>query len=461
MRSTNPATDELIAEYKEMTPREVGAALDACELAFQRWSAEPLQSRAGPMRELGRLMRSEGDRLAALATTEMGKHIREARAEVEKCAWACEYFAENAERFLADEVVFTEASRSRVVFRPLGVILAVMPWNYPYWQVFRFVAPAFMAGNAVLLKHASNVTGCALAAEDLARRAGFPEGLLRVLLVSSGAIPGVIAEKRVRGVTLTGSEAAGSAVATAAGRHVKKAVLELGGSDPYVVLEDADLELAAKSCVAGRLVNGGQSCVAAKRFIVVRSVLPELRKRMVDAMAAVRMGDPMDESVGLGPLARRDLRDEVHSQVARSVEAGADLLLGGKIPPGPGAFYPATVLGSVLPGMPSFEEEVFGPVASLISARDETEAFDLANSSRFGLGGAVFTRDAARGERLAEERLDAGMVFVNTNVRSDPRLPFGGVKASGYGRELSDYGIKEFVNIKTVWIGGRPPVASA
>ena len=452
MRSINPATDELIAEYPEMTPPELRASLDACDAAFRRWRSEPIAARARPMRELARLLRAERDRLAVLATREMGKHVRDSRAEVEKCAWACEYFAENAADFLREEVIATDARRSRVVYAPLGIVLAVMPWNFPYWQVIRFMAPAFMAGNAVLLKHASNVTGSALAVEELTRRAGFPEGLLTVLRCTSAAVPGVIADERVRGVTLTGSEPAGAAVAAAAGKYVKKAVLELGGSDPYVVLEDADLDVASRMCVAGRLVNGGQSCVAAKRFIVAERVLPEFRSRVVEAMAAARMGDPMDESVTLGPLARRDLRDEVHSQVTRSLKAGARLLLGGKLPPGPGAYYPATVLDGVRPGIPAFDEEVFGPVASLVLARDEDEAFTLANSSRFGLGAAIFTRDEARGQRMAEERLDAGMCFVNTNVRSDPRLPFGGVKASGYGRELGSHGIREWVNVKLIYL---------
>ena len=452
MESVNPATGMVIAEYGELTKQQALEAVAACHAAFRQWSVRPMAERAAPMRELAKLLRAERDTLAALATREMGKVIREGRAEVEKCAWACEHFAEHAQSYLAPETVRTEAAVSRVVYAPLGVVLAVMPWNFPYWQVFRFVAPALMAGNAVLLKHASNVTGCGLAAEHLVRRAGFPEGLLRTLLVSSAAIPDLIADPRVVGVTLTGSEAAGSAVAVAAGRHVKKAVLELGGSDAYVVLEDADLELAAKTCVAGRLLNGGQSCIAAKRFIVVDRVLPDFQRLVVQGMSAVRFGDPMEEATGVGPLARLDLREEVHGQVTRSVAAGARLLLGGKIPAGTGAYYPPTVLGGVLPGMPAFEEEVFGPVASLIAARDEEDAIRLANQSRFGLGAAVFTRDAARGERIAADRLEAGACFVNAFVRSDPRLPFGGIKTSGYGRELGAHGIREWVNVKTVYV---------
>lgn len=452
MKSVNPATGEVVAEYGELTQAQTLEAVGACHAAFQAWSPRPILERAKQMRELARLLRAERDTLAALATLEMGKVLREGKAEVEKCAWACEHFAEQAGSYLAPDTVSTQAAVSRVVYSPLGVILAVMPWNFPYWQVFRFVAPALMAGNAVLLKHASSVTGCGMAAEDLVRRAGFPEGLLRTLLVSSAAIPDLIADPRVVGVTLTGSEAAGAAVAVAAGRHVKKAVLELGGSDAYVVLEDADLELAAAACVSGRLLNGGQSCIAAKRFVVVEKVLPVFARLVVQGMSAVRLGDPMEESTGIGPLARLDLRDEVHAQVTRSVAAGARVLLGGKIPAGRGAYYPPTVLGGVLPGMPAFEEEVFGPVASLVAARNEEDAIRLANQSRFGLGAAVFTRDAARGERIATDRLEAGACFVNAFVRSDPRLPFGGIKASGYGRELGAHGIREWVNVKTVYV---------
>jgi succinate-semialdehyde dehydrogenase / glutarate-semialdehyde dehydrogenase len=452
MRSVDPASGRVLAEYPEHTAAELERALDACQRAFSSWRGVDIGRRAGPMRELARLLRAERDRLAALATREMGKVIRESRAEVEKCAWACEHYAEHAAAYLAPESVATEAASSRVVYTALGPILAVMPWNFPYWQVFRFAAPALMAGNGVLLKHASNVTGCALAVEELVARAGFPEGIFRTLLVSSREVPLIIGDRRIVGVTLTGSEAAGAAVAEAAGKHVKKSVLELGGSDPYLVLEDADLDLAARSCVTGRLLNGGQSCIAAKRFVVVEAVLPAFERLVVAAMAAVRQGDPFDEATGIGPLARTDLRDEVHGQVERSVAAGARLLLGGRVPSGPGAFYPPTVLGGVRPGMPAFDEEVFGPVAALIAARDEEEAIRLANESRFGLGAAVFTRDTARGERIAADRLEAGCCFVNTHVRSDPRLPFGGVKASGYGRELGAHGIREWVNAKTVYV---------
>jgi succinate-semialdehyde dehydrogenase / glutarate-semialdehyde dehydrogenase len=452
MKSVNPATGVVLAEYPEITPAETRDAIEACRQAFGHWSVRPLAERAAPMLELARLLRSERDRLAALETAEMGKVIRESRGEVEKCAFGCEHYARQAGSYLASELVATEAAVSRVVYAPLGVIFAVMPWNFPYWQVFRFLAPALMAGNGALLKHASNVTGCGLAAEDLVRRAGFPDGLFRALPLPSSRVAEVIADPRVAGVTLTGSEAAGSAVAVAAGRHLKKVVLELGGSDAYVVLEDADLALATKACVAGRMLNGGQSCIAAKRFVVVQSVLPAFERLVVEAMAAVRPGDPLDESSGIGPLARPDLRDEVHDQVTRSVAAGARLLLGGVVPAGKGAYYPPTVLGGVRPGMPAFEEEVFGPVASIVAARDEEDAIRLANQSRFGLGAAVFTRDAAKGERIAAERLEAGACFVNAYVRSDPRLPFGGTKASGYGRELGAQGIREWTNVKTVYV---------
>jgi len=433
-------------------PDAVEAAVAACHLAQRSWSAQSLAERATRLRELGRLLGAERDRLALLATREMGKVIRESRAEVEKCAWVCEHYAQRGAEYLRDEQVPTEAASSRVVYEPLGVLLAVMPWNYPYWQALRFVAPALMGGNAVLLKHASNVSGCALALEDLVRRAGFPEGALRVLLMPGASVPTLLDDPRIRGAALTGSEPAGSAVAAAAGRNVKKTVLELGGSDPYVVLHDADLDLAARTCAAARLVNGGQSCIAAKRFVAVDAVAREFEERMVEAMRGMVQGDPRREETQVGPLARRDLRDEVHSQVERTMAAGARLLLGGTIPRGTGAFYPPTVLGGVTAGMPAFEEEVFGPVAAIVRARDEEDAIRLANASRFGLGAAVFTRDAARGERIARERLEAGMVFVNASVRSDPRLPFGGVKASGYGRELGSFGIREWTNVKTVYV---------
>jgi succinate-semialdehyde dehydrogenase/glutarate-semialdehyde dehydrogenase len=382
----------------------------------------------------------------------MGKPVRDGVAEAEKCAWVCEHYAERTPAYLAPELVPTDASRACVTFQPLGVVLAVMPWNFPFWQVFRFAAPALMAGNAAVLKHASNVPGCALAIEHLVRDAGFPDHLFRTLLIGSELVPQIIEHPFVRAATLTGSGPAGSAVARKAGERLKKTVLELGGSDPYLVLEDADLDLAAAACARARLVNSGQSCIAGKRFIVVERVRRDFERRFVQRMAAARMGDPLRDDTEVGPQARRDLRDALHRQVTQSVAGGARVLLGGQIPAGAGAFYPPTVLSDVRRGMPAFDEEVFGPVAAVIPVKDEAHAIATANDSVFGLGGAVFTRDVARGERIATEQLECGCAFVNDNVRSDPRLPFGGIKESGYGRELSGYGIKEFVNVKTVWV---------
>jgi succinate-semialdehyde dehydrogenase/glutarate-semialdehyde dehydrogenase len=363
----------------------------------------------------------------------------------------CEHYAAEAAGLLADEVVESDAGRSYVAFRPLGTVLAVMPWNFPLWQVFRFAAPALMAGNAGLLKHASNVSGCALAIEDLLRRAGLPAGLFRALLVGSDRVGAILGDERVAAVTLTGSTPAGKAVAERAGALVKKSVLELGGSDPYLVLADAELEATVETCVAARLVNSGQSCIAAKRFVVVEEVLEPFLERFVATMEAKIMGDPRGE-VDLGPQARRDLRDDLHRQVEESVDAGARLLLGGATPDGPGAFYPPTVLADVVPGMPAWDEELFGPVAAVIAARDERQAVAIANDTSFGLGAAVFSADVERAERIARDELEAGACFVNAFVRSDPRLPFGGIKESGYGRELGAFGIREFVNVKTVWV---------
>src|SRR5262245_14647201 len=449
----NPATGERLREYPEAKPREVGAAIEGAHAAFQRWRRTSFAERAAPMREAARLLRARARDYAVLMAEEMGKPVRDGRAEVEKCAWACEHYAEHAERYLAPEPVETDARRSFVAYLPLGVVLAVMPWNFPFWQVFRFAAPALMAGNAGVLKHAGNVPGCALAIEEVLRSAGFPESLFRSVLVPGRKVAALIRHPLVAAVTLTGSTAAGKAVAKVAGEELKKSVLELGGSDPYLVLADADLEASVRTCVASRLTNAGQSCIAAKRFIVVESLRKPFEEAFVERMRAVSMGDPLREETQLGPQARRDLRDELHDQVRRSVEAGARCLLGGEIPPGPGAFYPPTVLSDVRKGMPACDEELFGPVAAILPVRDEAEAIATANDSVFGLGAAVFTADAARGERIAERELEAGACFVNASVKSDPRLPFGGIKTSGFGRELSYHGIREFVNVKTVYVG--------
>ena len=452
IESVNPATGERLASYAPMAPDELLAAVAACAAAQRTSARADFAERARPLRAAARVLREEAEALARLAALEMGKPLAQGRAEVEKCAATCDFYAEHAARFLARETVATEASKSFVCFEPLGVVLAVMPWNFPYWQVFRFAAPALMAGNGALLKHASNVTGCALAIEDVWRRAGLPAGLFRTLVVGSDGVAGLIELPAVAAVTLTGSTPAGRAVAAKAGAMLKKSVLELGGSDPYLILEDADLERAVETCVASRLVNGGQSCIAAKRFVIHDSHRAAAERLFAEAMRARRVGDPLADGVDVGPMARRDLRDEVHEQVERSIAKGARLLAGGVRPAGPGAFYPPTVLSDVRPGMPAYDDEIFGPVAALLFVPDEEEAIRVANDSPFGLGAAVFTRDLARGEEIAARRLDAGSCFVNAFVRSDPRLPFGGVKASGYGRELAAFGIREFVNVKTVYV---------
>jgi len=452
IESVDPTTGEVVARYAPMGPDELRAAVAACAAAQRAWARAELAERARPLAAAARLLREERDALARLAAVEMGKPLAQGRAEVEKCASVCDYYAHHAAAFLAREPVATEAARSFVCYEPLGVVLAVMPWNFPFWQVFRFAAPALVAGDGALLKHASNVTGCALAIEDLLRRAGLPQGLFRALLVGSDAVAGLIEHPAVAAVTLTGSTPAGRAVASKAGAMLKKTVLELGGSDPYLVLEDADLARAVETCVASRLINAGQSCIAAKRFVIHASHRAEAERLFVERMRARRVGPPLEEGVELGPLARRDLRDEVHDQVERSVAKGARLLLGGERPEGPGAFYPPTVLTDVRPGMAAFDEELFGPVAALVFVADEEEAIRVANDSPFGLGAAVFTRDLARGEAIAARRLEAGSCFVNAFVRSDPRLPFGGIKESGYGRELGPWGIREFVNVKTVYV---------
>jgi succinate-semialdehyde dehydrogenase/glutarate-semialdehyde dehydrogenase len=403
------------------------------------------------MRGAAASLRKRKDEFAELMTAEMGKTRAEGLAEVEKCAGNCDFFAEHAESFLAREPIDMGGPKAFVTFNPLGVVLAIMPWNFPFWQVYRFAAPALMAGNVGVLKHASNVPGCALAIQDIFTEAGFPPGAFTTLLVGSRHVRALIEHRLVRAVTLTGSTPAGKAVASQAGAVLKKTVLELGGSDAYIVLDDADLDLAAETCVNSRLINAGQSCIAAKRFIVVEPVLEAFTTRFVALMKTKKMGDPLAEDTDLGPQARRDLRDALHQQVVASVERGATLLLGGQVPPGDGAFYPPTVLSDVTPGMPAYDEELFGPVAAILKARDEADAVRIANDSVFGLGGAVFTADSARGERVARA-LEAGATFVNAQVASDPRLPFGGVKESGYGRELGVFGIREFVNVKTVYV---------
>ncbi|HXT05028.1 MAG TPA: NAD-dependent succinate-semialdehyde dehydrogenase [Casimicrobiaceae bacterium] len=452
IQAINPATGEVVATHDEMKPDVVAGIVESVHAAALDWRRASYADRAVPMRKAAEILRKEARDFAHLMAREMGKPVRDGVAEAQKCATACDFFAEHAAKFLAREVVKTEARSSFVTFNPLGVVLAVMPWNFPFWQVFRFAAPGLMAGNAAVLKHASNVPGCAIAIEEIFHRAGFPENVFRTLMIGSGAVDAVIEHPRVRAVTLTGSGPAGRAIAAKAGRLLKKTVLELGGSDPYLVLEDADLDLAAAVCTKARLVNSGQSCIAGKRFVVVEHVRAGFEERFVKRMAAAKMGDPLDEATEVGPQARADLRDTLQRQVDESVAKGARCLLGGSVPDGPGAFYPPTILTHVRPGMPAFDEELFGPVAAVVPVRDEAEAVAMANASPFGLGGGVITRDVARGERIAADLIESGCVFVNDAVRSDSRLPFGGIKESGYGRELASYGIREFVNIKSVCV---------
>jgi succinate-semialdehyde dehydrogenase/glutarate-semialdehyde dehydrogenase len=449
--SINPTTGETIRTYNGMTAEEAAAAVAQTHQTWLAWRKTSFAARAEPLRKTGAILRQRKDELAKLMALEMGKPLKQGVAEAEKCAWVCDHYAEHAEAYLAPDLVKTEAARSYVAFEPLGVVLAVMPWNFPLWQVYRFAAPALMAGNTGVLKHASNVSGCALAIEEIFAQAGFPAGAFRTLLIGNPQVRAVIEHPLVRAVTLTGSTPAGKAVAAQAGAVLKKTVLELGGSDPYLVLEDADLDQAAPICARSRLINGGQSCIAAKRFIVVEPALAGFTERFVSFMKAQKVGDPLVPGTDVGPLARHDLRDELHRQVVASVERGARVLLGGEVPEGRGAFYPPTVLTDVRPGMPAYDDELFGPVAAIIRAKDEQDAVRIANDSPFGLGAAVFTRDANRGERVARA-LEAGSTFINGPVVSDPRLPFGGIKESGYGRELGSYGIKEFVNAKTVYV---------
>lgn len=452
LKSIDPASGNLLAEYKYHSTNDVKRILSLADKAQKDWSNTGFSQRAELLKQVAGMLRTDIGKYSRLITGEMGKPLAQSGAEVEKCALVCDYYAENAEGFLSSEHIATDARESYVSFKPLGVVLAIMPWNFPFWQTFRFAAPAVMAGNGVILKHASNVTGSALAIEELFRSSGFPVNLFRVLKLSSRDVGAVIEDQVIKAVTITGSVEAGKAVAAKAGRELKKTVLELGGSDPYIILDDADIDAAVPICAASRLINGGQSCIAAKRFIVVKSRLEEFEEKFVAAMRDKKMGDPLDENNDIGPQATIALRDELHGQVVNSIDLGARCLLGGEIPDTKGAWYPPTVLANVKPGMPAYDEEVFGPVGAIIVAENEADAIRIANSTQFGLGAAVFTRDIEKGKNIAENLINAGSCFVNDLVRSDPRLPFGGIGNSGYGRELSHFGIREFVNIKTVYI---------
>lgn len=453
MKSINPASGELIAEYDQMSDSEIGTIIRKANKAQFGWKQRSFSERTKVLNKAADILTEKKDELARLMALEMGKPLAGGIGEVEKCAWACNYFAENAEDYLANELIKSDASKSYVAFEPLGTVFAIMPWNYPFWQLFRFVAPALMAGNAGLLSHSPNVCGCALEIEKILHQAGVPDDLFRSILCDNDQSSMIIKNDGIVAVTLTGSVGAGKAVATQAGSVLKKCVLELGGSDPYVILKDADVAKAAETCVTSRMLNNGQSCIAAKRFIAVESVYDEFTKQVVDLMKQKKMGDPMDKDTDLGPMAREDLRDGLHKQVEKSIKAGAKCELGGKLPQQAGSWYPATVLTNVKKGMSAYGEELFGPVASIIKAKNEDEAIAIANDTVFGLGAAVFSEDINRAEEIAAKKLQAGCCFVNDYVKSDPRLPFGGIKESGYGRELSPYGIKEFVNIKTVSVG--------
>lgn len=447
----NPASGEKVTEIPSWDSSQLESALSAVAEVSPLWRKTEIADRCHLMYKAAEVLRSNVEKYAAVITQEMGKLINESRAEVEKCATACEYYAEFGPKFLADEIVASDASKSYVAYRPLGTVLAVMPWNFPLWQVFRFAAPALIAGNTGVLKHASNVPQCALLIEDVFRQAGFPENVFRSLMIKAAQVKSVIEDSRVHAVTLTGSEPAGRQVAAAAGENLKKSVLELGGSDAFIVLEDADLDLAIHNAMTSRFLNAGQSCIAAKRFIVVDAIAEDFVARFKSAVEAFRVGDPMDEATTLAPMARDDLRDELHMQVKDTLASGAVAVTGCEPIEGAGAYYKGSILDRVEVGMRAYHEELFGPVAIVIRARDENEALQIANDSPYGLGGSVWTQDTQRGEKLALQ-VEAGCAFVNGMVKSDARLPFGGIKNSGYGRELSQHGIREFTNAKTIWI---------
>jgi succinate-semialdehyde dehydrogenase/glutarate-semialdehyde dehydrogenase len=451
--SVNPANGKPLKKYRSHTPKQVEQKIAHTHSEWLNWKGTGDDERSRLLTNMAGILQSRKKEFAILMAQEMGKPVAQGVAEIEKCAAVCQYYAANAATFLKDQLIETEASKSFVSFQPIGVVLAIMPWNFPFWQVFRFLAPALAAGNCGVLKHASNVPGCALAIEEVIQQAGFPENVFQALLVNSSMVEKIIENPLIQAVTITGSTNAGKQVAQKAGSLIKKTVLELGGSDAYIVLEDADLEKAAQACVNSRIINSGQSCIAAKRFIVVKSVQKKFTGLFLNKMKLKKLGDPLNATTDIGPQARVDLRNELHEQVKRSIKKGAKCILGGEIPKGKNAYYPATILTKVKPGMPAYDEELFGPVAAIIVAKDEADAIRIANDSSFGLGAAVFTKDKERGEKIAATQLQSGSCFVNAMVKSDPRLPFGGIKQSGYGRELGLFGIHEFVNIKTVYVG--------
>jgi succinate-semialdehyde dehydrogenase / glutarate-semialdehyde dehydrogenase len=458
IQSINPTTGENIAQFDLHSAEEVDAALSKAVLAQAIWREVPISERVDLLRSVAKVLRTNAGRYACLITKEMGKPLPEAFAEIEKCASNCEFYAEQAPIFLGDEIVASNAEESLIIYDPLGVVLAIMPWNYPFWQFFRFAAPALAAGNGSILKHANNVPECALACEEIIREAGAQEGLVRAILIESSDVAAIIADDRIAAVTLTGSTEVGAIVASQAGNALKKQVLELGGSDPFIVLADANIEEAAKIAVKARYINVGQSCVNAKRFIVEESVADRFVAAFVKGVAALKVGDPLESDTNIGPMAQAGLRDTLHDQVKRSVAAGATLVMGGNFVDRPGFYYAPTVLDHVTPKAAAFCEETFGPVAAIIRVKDADEAIRLADQTEFGLGAALWTSDIARARKLAR-KIEAGAVFINGMVASDSRLPFGGIKRSGYGRELGYHGIREFTNIKTVWIG--PAKASA
>lgn len=454
IQSINPATEQVIETFPSMETDKIQAVLGLVSSAQKRWGALDFDQRADCMNNLARVLRLHRDEYARLITEEMGKLLKEAKAEVEKCALGCEYYARQASHFLADETMASDAEQSYVSYQPLGVVFCIMPWNFPFWQVMRAAAPAMMAGNTVVLKHASNVPGCARVLEGAFSEAGFPGNVFRSLLITAAQTEAVIADKRIAAVTLTGSSIAGRKIAAAAGKHLKKSVLELGGSDPFIVLEDADIGFVADQAVTARFQNAGQSCIAAKRFILIEPIADQFVAHFKSRVAQLRCGDPMDEATDIAPMARIDLRDGLHTQVQQSISMGAELVAGGSFTGTRGIYYAPTILDHVKPGMPAFEEELFGPVAAIVRVDTVEKAIELANQTEFGLGASIWTQDTKRGEIIAK-KIHAGCTFVNGIVKSDPRLPFGGIKHSGFGRELSRQGIREFVNIKTVWIKGQ------